>query len=142
LKNITLLLFAAACLQLHAQRTPDPCPRPAEGITIVEPEDLRSKNGELKVDLDIENARQSDGSIRYCYIDQNGKPSPNLRVNPGDLVILKLKNNLKELDAPTATPAHTHASPAKSPATSADPTSDPCTRGLMTPHPPISIFMV
>jgi FtsP/CotA-like multicopper oxidase with cupredoxin domain len=133
LKNITLLLFAGACLQsyaaLHAQRTPDPCPRPAEGNVIVEPEDLRSQNGELKVDLAIENARQSDGSVRYCYIDQNGKQSPNLRVNPGDLVILKLKNNLKEFDAPTTTPTHAHASPAKS----ASPGADPCTRGLMTP---------
>ena len=96
---------------------------------IVEPEDLRSQNGELKVDLAIENARQSDGSVRYCYIDQNGKQSPNLRVNPGDLVILKLKNNLKEFDAPTTTPTHAHASPAKS----ASPGADPCTRGLMTP---------
>jgi len=39
------------------------------------------------------------------------------------------RNNLKEFDAPTTTPTHAHASPAKS----ASPGADPCTRGLMTP---------
>jgi len=30
--------------------------------------------------------------LRYCYLDADGNESPTLRVNPGDLVILKLKN--------------------------------------------------
>jgi FtsP/CotA-like multicopper oxidase with cupredoxin domain len=130
LKNITLLLLAGACCiqssaALYAQSTPEHCPRPSEGNVIVEPEDLRSQNGTLTVELTVENAKQSDGSVRYCYIDQNGKESPNLRVNPGDLVVLKLKNDLKNLDAgaPAATSNHTHAMPEKN--------ADACTSGLM-----------
>ncbi len=131
MKDIALLLFAGVCLiqscaALHAQSTRQPCPRPAEGSAIVEPEDLRSQNGVLKVELTVENAKQSDGSVRYCYIDQNGNESPNLRVNPGDLVILKLKNELKQFDADAATaiPNHMHGVPEKN--------ADDCTSGLMT----------
>jgi FtsP/CotA-like multicopper oxidase with cupredoxin domain len=131
LKNITLLVFAGACCiqssaALYAQSAPERCPRLSEGNVIVEPEDLRSQNGTLKVELTVENAKQSDGSVRYCYIDQNGKESPNLRVNPGDLVVLKLKNDLKDFDAdaPAATSNHTHAMPEKN--------ADACTSGLMT----------
>ena len=45
-----------------------------------EPEDLRSRDGVLKVDLTIRNSAQADGSTRYCYIDGNGNQSPNLEV--------------------------------------------------------------
>jgi FtsP/CotA-like multicopper oxidase with cupredoxin domain len=75
---------------------------------VAEPEDLRSKDGVLKADLTVRDARQSDGSIRYCYIDANGQESPNLRVHPGDLVILNLKNELTEND-PDAPGGHVHA---------------------------------
>ncbi len=131
LKHVTLLLLAGVCFipshaALTAQSAREACPRPSEGAVVTEPEDLRSENGVLKVELTIENAKQSDGSVRYCYIDQNGKESPNLRVNPGDLVILQLKNDLKELapDAAAAGQSHAYASPEKN--------SNPCTSGLMT----------
>src|SRR5262249_44940042 len=29
---------------------------------------------------------------RYCYVDSDGNEAPNLRLNPGDLLILRLKN--------------------------------------------------
>jgi FtsP/CotA-like multicopper oxidase with cupredoxin domain len=32
--------------------------------------------------------------VLYCYIDEDGNENPTLRVNPGDLLILKLKNEL------------------------------------------------
>jgi FtsP/CotA-like multicopper oxidase with cupredoxin domain len=133
LKNLALILFVYMCFTpsrtpLYAQTVPEHCPRPAEGSVITEPEDLRSRNGVLEVELTVENARQSDGSTRYCYIDQNGngKEAPNLRVNPGDLVILKLKNELKDFDpAPTATGSnHAHAAGEKD--------ADACASGLMT----------
>ena len=93
---------------------------------MAEPDDLRSQNGVLKVELTVENSKQSDGSTRYCYIAQNGLASPNLRVNPGDLLILTLKNELTDFgpDSTTTSPNHTHASPEKK--------GDPCTSGLMT----------
>jgi len=32
--------------------------------------------------------------MQYCYVDEHGDRSPTLRVRPGDLVLLKLKNEL------------------------------------------------
>jgi FtsP/CotA-like multicopper oxidase with cupredoxin domain len=78
------------------------CLRPAAGSAVPEPEDLRSRNGVLKVELTIRNTAEPDGSTRYCYIDANGDESPNLRLKPGDLLILRLKNDLTSADRGTA----------------------------------------
>src|ERR1700729_3930737 len=81
-------LWAAS---LHAQtRSKEICPRPAVGSTISEPADLRSQNGELKVELVIRQSADPNGGTRYCYLDQYGDESPNLRVRPGDRLILTL----------------------------------------------------
>lgn len=85
-------LWAAS---VHAQtRSNEICPRPAVGSTISEPDDLRSQNGELKVELAIRRSMDQNGGTRYCYLDQYGHESPNLRVHPGDRLILALKNDL------------------------------------------------
>src|ERR1700723_4616339 len=82
---------------LQAQEIPpDACPRPAVGSAVPEPEDLRSQNGVLSVQLTARNQREKDGSTRYCYIYGDGVQSPNLRLKPGDLLILKLKNDLSD----------------------------------------------
>jgi len=96
---------------------PDACPRPAPGSTIPEPEDLRSRDGVLQLDLTVHNYRQHDGSVRYCYVLADGSQSPTLRVNPGDLLILRLKNALTEFDSDTVHPTHN---------------PDPCTSGYMS----------
>jgi FtsP/CotA-like multicopper oxidase with cupredoxin domain len=99
----------------------NPCNRPAVGSVVPEPEDLRSQNGELKVDLKIHNYTAADGSTQYCYTTADGSQSPTLRLRPGDLLILNLTNELKHLgDAP----AHHHENP--------DMTGDPCTSGVMS----------
>jgi FtsP/CotA-like multicopper oxidase with cupredoxin domain len=116
LKNLFAVLFGCLCFAqyhsaLYAQGIPDACPRPSAGSTVTEPEDLRSRNGMLKVELRAHNAKQADGSTRYCYIDENGAESPTLRVNPGDLVVLTLKNDLTAFgpDAVTAVHQHMHS---------------------------------
>ncbi len=76
--------------------TPDLCPRPLPGSPVPEPEDLRSQNGVLKLDLTIRNYHEADGSTRYCYQLPDGSQSPTLRLHPGDLLILRLKNDLVE----------------------------------------------
>ena len=81
---------------LCAQAVTDFCPRPLARSAVAEPEDLRSQKGVLKVDLTAHNEKEKDGSIRYCFVDENGQESPTLRANPGDLVILTLKNDLKD----------------------------------------------
>jgi FtsP/CotA-like multicopper oxidase with cupredoxin domain len=101
---------------LLAQESPaERCPRPEPGSVVAEPEDLRSQNGVLRVDLAVRDSVEPDGTARFCYVDANGKESPTLRVQPGDLVILNLKN---ELTAPgeaasVSVDHHMHAEPAE-----------------------------
>jgi len=78
---------------------------------VTEPEDLRSNNGVLKVDLALHSQPEPNGSKRYCYIDATGHESPTLRAKAGDLVILNLKNQLTDPDqhSATAAPHHSHA---------------------------------
>jgi FtsP/CotA-like multicopper oxidase with cupredoxin domain len=83
----------------------DPCPRPAPGSAVPEPEDLRSENGVLKVDLAVRNHKEKDGSTRYCYLLADGNQSPTLRLHPGDLLVLNLKNDLTAYEDSPATPA-------------------------------------
>ena len=72
----------------------DSCPRPAATSEVPEPRDLRSQNGVLRVELAVHGYRDQDGRTRYCYVLPDGSQSPTLRLNPGDLLILKLKNDL------------------------------------------------
>src|ERR1700730_3744351 len=44
------------------------CPRPAPGSVVEEPEDLRSENGVLKLDLTVRDEKLKDGATRYCYL--------------------------------------------------------------------------
>ena len=130
-KKLIFLLAALGCLpwsvKLHAQEQPSsPCARSSPGAVIPEPEDLRSRNGELRVDLRIHNFVEADGLVRYCYTTPDGKQSPNLRVNPGDLLILTLKNDLMDPVAGGAAVGHHHGT-----AVSKD-TQDPCNSYLMT----------
>jgi FtsP/CotA-like multicopper oxidase with cupredoxin domain len=105
LKRLTLTLlcafflgFLAPILRAQATRvvSKEQCPRPSIGTSVQEPADLRSKEGMLKVDLTIHNSPQPDGSVRYCYLDSDGHESPTLRVNPGDLLIVNLRNDLTD----------------------------------------------
>src|SRR5580658_5177480 len=78
------------------------CPRPAVGSTVAEPAELRSRNGELRVDLSVRDEREPDGTTRYCYIDGNGNESPTLRVHRGDVLTINLKNDLTDPEADAA----------------------------------------
>jgi FtsP/CotA-like multicopper oxidase with cupredoxin domain len=122
-------LICALCVsKTKAQEVPgDPCRRLAEGSIIPEPQDLRSQNGELKVDLRIFNYKTPAGSNRYCYITTDGKISPNLRLNPGDLLILNLTNGLKDPGG-SASPHANHQAHEANKAK-----NDPCSSGLMLP---------
>jgi FtsP/CotA-like multicopper oxidase with cupredoxin domain len=135
-KHIRLVLFAVSTyfVFLHqplvAQSAKSVCPRPAIGSMVGQPQDLRSQNGMLQVTLTANNAANPDGSIRYCFTDAEGRESPSLRVSPGDLVILHLKNALSDLPSAQnplpATPAHVHSqmpSPKE---------GDGCTNGVMS----------
>jgi FtsP/CotA-like multicopper oxidase with cupredoxin domain len=91
------------------------CPRPQPGSSIREPPELRSQNGVLELDLTVRNQVEADGTVRYCYLTPDGSQSPTLRLNPGDLLVLRLKNAL---------PATQASAPGVS--------FDPCRSALMT----------
>jgi FtsP/CotA-like multicopper oxidase with cupredoxin domain len=131
--GLVLCLFALAfAAPVRAQQSPsgEVCPRPAVGSEVPEPLDLRSANGVLKVDLTYRNFRDSIGRIRYCYVYGDGVLSPNLRLAPGDTLILHLKNDLTDLGgaASTKMPAMDMSSAklVKAPASGA-----PCASGPM-----------
>jgi FtsP/CotA-like multicopper oxidase with cupredoxin domain len=97
----------------------DVCPRPAPGAVVPEPVDIRSENGALQVDLHIRNQRETDGSWRFCYVLGSGAQAPTLRLDPGDLLVLRLKN---ELNIEPGAPAD---------ALRTGKVTDPCARGAM-----------
>jgi FtsP/CotA-like multicopper oxidase with cupredoxin domain len=105
----------------------DPCPRPAPGMEVPEPKDLRSQDGVLTLALTIHNYKEKDGSTRYCYLLADGTQSPTLRVSPGDLLVLRLKNDLIESESPVR---HLHGSHVHA---MSQARSDPCTSAAMSP---------
>jgi FtsP/CotA-like multicopper oxidase with cupredoxin domain len=76
---------------------------------VAEPADLRSENGVLEAQLTAYSVTATNGSTLYCYMDSAGHESPNLRVKPGDLVILHLKNALTSPDGAPGSPPPAHA---------------------------------
>ena len=117
-------LLAAGALAAGAARAAAPsseeiCPRPAPGSTLPEPRALASEHGVLRLDLTIKNVREADGSLRYCYLTPEGAQSPTLRLKPGDLLVLRLKNALTADGAATPGPPE-------------PPAADTCTSGAMT----------
>ena len=126
---MTKFVWAAVVLLSLAPwsaRAESVCPRPEPGSIVEEPEDLRTQNGVLEAQLTASNAAQADGSVRYCYTDAAGHESPNLRVHPGDMVVLHLTNALTDKTDTTSgntAPMHAHAHAS----------SNPCTSGMMSP---------
>jgi FtsP/CotA-like multicopper oxidase with cupredoxin domain len=107
---LSVLSLACGHRPLYAlQSAQETCARPQSGSLVTEPADVRSKNGVLEITLTALNAPQSDGSVRYCFVDDEGHESPTLRVNPGDQVIIHLKNRMTELDHAAADAPHNHA---------------------------------
>jgi FtsP/CotA-like multicopper oxidase with cupredoxin domain len=116
---------------------PDPCPRPAPGADVPEPPDLRSRDGVLDLDLAVRHVRAADGTDRYCYVMPDGTQSPTLRLHPGDLLILRLKDELDEVGgyrAPsTAAVAASNPAMCRAKRPAAAPSApDPCAGGAMT----------
>jgi FtsP/CotA-like multicopper oxidase with cupredoxin domain len=126
---MTKFVWAGVALLVLAPwsaRAENVCPRPEAGSVVQEPEDLRSHNGVLEAQLTASNAAQADGSVRYCYTDAAGHESPNLRVHPGDMVVLHLTNALTDKTGTSSektAPMHVHAHAS----------ANPCTSGVMSP---------
>jgi FtsP/CotA-like multicopper oxidase with cupredoxin domain len=95
--SFLLLPGAPAALGQTSNKTGnDVCPRPLIGSLVPEPEDLRSENGVLKVELTYTNFRDARGQMHFCYRDKDENQAPTLRLNPDDWLVLTLKNELRE----------------------------------------------
>jgi FtsP/CotA-like multicopper oxidase with cupredoxin domain len=110
----------------------DPCSRAAPGSPIPEPRDLRSDHGVLKVDLSVHNFRESDGTTRYCYLLPDGSVAPTLRLHPGDLLILHLKNDLVNSEDPAQPQPSAHEHEHEHDHGHATKAGDPCSSGVMS----------
>ena len=130
-----VILWAAALglglagpVEAHGPQA-DPCVRPAAGSVVNEPRDLRSHDGVLELDLSIHDYKEQDGSVRYCYLMADGTESPTLRLHPGDLLILRLKDDLVDPDStvPGATLQHDQRMDMSMHKVA----PDPCMRGAM-----------
>jgi FtsP/CotA-like multicopper oxidase with cupredoxin domain len=138
---LLLLLSAAWAAPVHARAAAagvdDGCARPAPGSDVSQPPELKSHNGVLKLDLQIRSYRSPDGSVRYCYRSGDA-PSPTLRLHPGDLLELRLKNELQDLDPASPAMPGMNMPPAAPGAEArergADPAgkTDPCDSLVMT----------
>ncbi len=92
---VVLTVSVVAPLCAFAQNAADvACPRPGISASVSEPADIRSRDGVLSVDLSIRSEKLTSGEVRYCYVDSSGDQSPTLRLNPGDLLVLRLKNDI------------------------------------------------
>jgi FtsP/CotA-like multicopper oxidase with cupredoxin domain len=105
---LALAVFSFSFVFAQQQQPKDVCPRPQPGSVVTEPVDLRSKNGVLEVELIARNEKESDGRTRYCFTAGDGDESPNLRVKPGDLVILHLRNKMTDVDRNASMLKHAH----------------------------------
>jgi FtsP/CotA-like multicopper oxidase with cupredoxin domain len=123
--GIVLACLSTAAPAFAQSAKPGTCRRPAIGSEAREPAELHSHAGVLKADLTLRNGPGPNGQTRYCYVTADGIQSPTLRLLPGDLLILRLKNELTEPPAQSTT-VHQHAGSRTAPIT------DPCQRGDMT----------
>jgi FtsP/CotA-like multicopper oxidase with cupredoxin domain len=107
-----LAAWALSPGRVPAQQVSVGCPsRPAVGSAVGEPADLRSVHGVLRVDLSYRSGLAGDGQMRYCYVSQDGSEAPTLRLQPGDLLILGLKNEQSAAPPRDAMAPHAHAMP-------------------------------
>jgi FtsP/CotA-like multicopper oxidase with cupredoxin domain len=110
------------------------CPRLPEGSDVPEPKDLRSQDGILQAELHFRSSPDANSQMRYCYFDTNGNQAPNLRVHPGDTLVLLLSNEAGSASQPVPSTGH-HTMPGMAGTRSAkEKTSphDPCVGGPMT----------
>src|SRR5579875_674613 len=91
-----LLLLVSACVMpvLSPAESSSPCPRFDPGSTITEPENLYSRNGRLEVAFTYQTRLDNSGNTLYCFTNSDGAQSPTLHVQPGDELIIHLKNKL------------------------------------------------
>ena len=92
---LALPLVLASALTAHASpAAASPCPRFAVGSTLVEPPNLFSSHGLLRVTFSYTTRVDSGGNTLFCFMTPAGTQSPTLHIRPGDDLVITLKNDL------------------------------------------------
>ena len=87
-------LFLMLLPGLMQARSVNPCPRNTPGSVIVEPEDLFSSHGVLRVNLSYRTEVDANGNTLYCFVTSDGAQGPTLHVHPGDRLQINFRNEL------------------------------------------------
>ena len=106
--RVSIVVFVSAILSAFALAQnvgAESCPRATPGSVVASPSELKSHDGVLQVTLSLRDSVSRTGEQRYCYVDENGDLAPTLRIHPGDLLILKLKNELPSHPPAMSTPS-------------------------------------
>lgn len=126
--------MAMAWLGAADAHGPAGCPaRPAVGSVVREPEDLRSAHGVLRVDLDYRTSVDASGETHFCYVSADGSEAPTLRLKPGDLLILRLKNQEPGSASDSAARAHNRAGRREAMSPHLHAAARACASGAMSP---------
>src|ERR1700733_13605463 len=91
--TLLLLLFIAGTPRAFADSA-DPCPRPKAGSEAMQPPDLYSQNGALKLHFDYYTTLDKLGRTLFCFVAPGKLESPTLHVNPGDAIDLTVTNHV------------------------------------------------
>ena len=88
-------LFAAIVAERYGfAQNPNSCPRFEAGSAVTQPADLFSAHGVLQVNFTYETRVDPSGNTLFCFMTDSGIESPTLHVNPGDRLLINLKNNV------------------------------------------------
>lgn len=101
---LPLLLSSALSGQTGPAASPaaaTPCPRFAAGTDLVEPQNLFSSHGLLRVSFSYTTRVDESGNTLFCFMTPDGAQSPTLHVRPGDELMISLKNDLPPADPMT-----------------------------------------
>lgn len=92
--RINFFLTLALLLTPITAIAQSPCPRFAPGSTVTNPPALFSQDGTLTVNLAYNTAQDAQGRTLYCFTTPDGSEGPTLHINPGDHLIINVKNDL------------------------------------------------
>jgi FtsP/CotA-like multicopper oxidase with cupredoxin domain len=92
--RINFFLTLALLLAPITAIAQSPCPRFAPGSTVTNPPALFSQDGTLTVNLAYNTEQDAQGRTLYCFTTPDGSEGPTLHINPGDHLIINVKNDL------------------------------------------------
>lgn len=111
---VAILMYGVFCLPMEAQ-----CPdRPITGTVVLDPLNLAAADGVLQAELTMRRSVDVAGYTHYCYNYQTGNgiaEAPTFRLNPGDRLLLDLKDRIQGTDEAAAMRDMNHMSASSHP---------------------------